>query len=248
MRINNITPANIFSKRPSFCAAPEMLDRARIQPLQKDLFCRQNDDAHEKYAAARANFTDIAQNLLCVFDPFERTTVVRKKDGAEIPIFLSREYYEGGWYKIFAEERETRKCLGSITVGYPRENSQREFPEEGYKMQDGNMKYLWINNFDSYCSDEYQGVGAKIFKKIVQDSEFFGFEGRVAVYSGGTDKFTPAPFYYKMGMRSVDPAVNKSLGKLVPYLRNGKKIEHDKGFDSIMYLPQDAAWKIIAGE
>lgn len=245
MRINNITPANIFLKKPNFCAAPEMPDKFGIQPLQKDGFYKQDHYEHEKYTAARADFANIAHSLLCNFAFLEDTTAVRKKDGATVPISLTRTYYEDGWYKIFAEDIKTGELLGRITVGYPRKNSQREFPEEGYKMQNGKMKYLWVNNLDSYCSDEYQGIGATIFKKIVQDSEFFGFEGRVALYSGGEEKFSSAPFYYKLGMRSIDPAVNKSLEKLVPHLKKGKKIEYDKAFDSIMYLPQDAAWKIM---
>lgn len=247
MRINNTAPANIFLKKLNFCAASETPFKPQIQPLQEDQFYRQYDD-HKKYTDARAHFADIAQKQLCFFDPFERTVVARKKDGAEVPIFLSREYYADGWYKIFAEEKETRKDLGAITVGYPRENSRREFPEEGYKMQDGNMKYLWINNLDSYCSDEYQGVGATIFKKIVQDSEFFGFEGRVALRSGRTKEFSPAPFYYKIGLRSIDPAVNERLEQLVPKLKKGEKIRFDSTLDGIMYLPQGTVWKIMAGQ
>ncbi len=131
-------------------------------------------------------------------------------------------------FNALLPEQNKYICIGKVTFSIQIKNEHSTTQNAVYEK----MNKIYIERLISYHRTSFKGIGTALMQSVIEYSFHKNFEGRLFLEAIQSSHL----FYYKLGMRSPDPEINRRI------------LDHEMDYHPVpcvMSFPSDALliWK-----
>ncbi len=162
------------------------------------------------------NAENIKANFLPSFGKFYKIADVMLKDrisGYDTPAVLKKE-------KITKNDFNYKLYVRGKEAGYMTLYCESLIPEEEYVAPVANNIFPEVHYLRSLKGNEYEGIGSLLMQTAINESKKRGHNGALWLITDNTyarsesayrSGENPIPFYYKLGLRALNPNEDKEI-------------------------------------
>lgn len=215
-------------------------DKSFLSQTAENVVHINGKESKNLHTPAAFNSTDILKTLFPDEKISAKTFLILRNNKEKVPAYITR--FDKSDKIHFYIKNEKADKLGYASLEYPAGGILKKPAGKDYIYNSMELTELESQNQARKISP-YKGIGTELLKAAVLESQKQGFGGRIHLMA--YDKNSPVIFYYKNGLRFINPEKDRLLQK---YMNTpaAQRDELPEDLQSgLMYLPDENIKKLL---